>query len=190
MNTSASAIALRRLTRANALFIEIVTGLYDDQASKWPVITAPSPKWHLWHISRWSDIVQSTLLPVANGESDLSNKGAQLWEALGIADEWGLAISMPGKLGGGTGLTNAEASTLGLPDLTRVVGYPRSSFELCEMRFAQIDEGLFESDFYDWDGVRMQVGDAMFGHISHINRHLGMIEAIKGVLGLNGSVTD
>ena len=57
MNTSASAIALRRLTRANALFIEIVTGLYDDQAPKWPVITAPSPKWHLWHISRWSEVV-------------------------------------------------------------------------------------------------------------------------------------
>ena len=36
----------------------------------------------------------------------------------------------------------------------------------------------------------MQVGEAMFGHISHINRHLGMIEAIKGMLGLEGSATD
>ena len=189
MNISASAIALRRLARANELLLEIVTGLYDEQASRWTSPTAPSAKWHLWHVARWSDIVQSALLPLANGESDLSNKGAQLWDALGIPDEWSLTISVPGKLGAGSGLSNEEAASLGLPNMIQVVGYARSCFELCEMRFSQIDEGLFESDFYDWDGVRMQVGDAMFGHISHINRHLGMIEAIKGVLGLDGSVT-
>jgi hypothetical protein len=190
MHLSSYAIALRRLMRANALLLEIVTGLYDEQASRWPAPTAPSAKWHLWHVSRWSDIVQSTLFPVANGESDLSNKGPELWEALGIADEWGFMIPMPGKLGGGTGLGNEEAANLRLPDMIRIVGYARSTFELCEMRFSQIDEGLFESDFYDWDGVRLQVGEAMFGHISHINRHLGMIEAIKGMLGLEGSATD
>lgn len=176
--------------RANALLLEIATGLYDEQASRWPAPTAPSAKWHLWHVARWSDIVQSTLLPVANGESDLSNKGTELWDALGIADEWGLSTAVSGKLGGGTGSGSDEAINLGLPDMIRVVGYSRSSFELCEMRFSQIDDGLFESDFYDWDGVRIQVGEAMFGHISHINRHLGMIEAIKGVLGLDGSATD
>ena len=74
--------------------------------------------------------------------------------------------------------------------MIRIVGYARSTFELCEMRFSQINEGLFESNFYDWDGVRLQVGEVMFGHISHINRHLGMIEATKGMLGLEGSATD
>lgn len=190
MHVSASAIALRRLTRANALLIEIVTGMYEEQASRWSAPTAPSAKWHLWHVARWSDIVQSNLLPVANGEADLANKGAELWDALGIPDEWELNVSSSGKHGGGTGSGNTEAVNLGLPNMIRVVGYARSAFELCEMRFSQIDEGLFESDFYDWDGVRIQVGDAMFGHISHLNRHLGMIEAIKGVLGLDGSATD
>ena len=189
MLASASAIALRRLSRANALLLEIVTGMYDVQASRWAAPTAPSPKWHLWHVARWSDIVQSTLVPVANGESDLSNKGPEVWYALGIEDEWNLTNSDLGKLSSGTGLGNEESENLGLPDMIRVVGYARSVFELCEMRFSQIDDGLFEADFFDWDGVRLQVGDAMFGHISHINRHLGMIEAIKGVLGEDGSVT-
>ena len=147
-------------------------------------------QWHLWHVARWSDIVQPTLFPIANNESDLANKGTELWIALGIADEWGFETQMPGKLGGVTGTGTAESSKLRLPDMIRIVGYARSSFELCEMRFSQIDDGIFESNFYDWDGVRLQVGDAMFGHISHMNRHLGMIEAIKGVLGLDGSATD
>ncbi len=190
MHLSAPAIALRRLTRANALLLQIVTGLYDQQASRWTAPTAPSAKWHLWHVARWSDIVQSTLFPIANNESDLSNKGAELWIALGIADEWGLQNPMPGKLGGGTGSGNEESSNMRLPDMIRVIGYARSAFELCEMRFSQIDDGVFDSDFYDWEGVRLQVGDAMFGHVSHINRHLGMIEAIKGVLGMDGSATD
>jgi hypothetical protein len=72
MHLFVSAIALRRLIRANALLLEIVTGLYDQQVSRW---TAPSAKWHL---ARWSDIVQSTLFPIANNESDLSNKGTEL----------------------------------------------------------------------------------------------------------------
>jgi hypothetical protein len=190
MHLSASAIALRRLMRANVLLLDIVTGLYDEQASPWTAPTAPSAKWHLWHLARWSDIVQSMLFPIANSESDLSNKGTELWIAIGIADEWGFETPMPGKLDGGTGTGNAESSKLRLPDMIRIVGYARSSFELCEMRFSQIYDGIFDSEFYDWDGVRLQVGDAMFGHISHINRHLGMIEAIKGVLGLDGSATD
>jgi len=190
MHLSASAIALRRLMRANALLFEIVTGMYDEQSSRWAAPTAPSVKWHLWHVSRWSDIVQATLFPIANGEADLRNKGAELWTALGIADEWGFENPMPGKLGGGTGTGKSESAKLELPNMIRIVGYARSSFELCEMRFSQIDDGVFESDFYDWDNVRLQVGDAMFGHISHLNRHLGMIEAIKGVLGMDGSATD
>jgi hypothetical protein len=42
MHLSASAIALRRLMRANALLLEIVSGLYDQQASRWTAPTAPS----------------------------------------------------------------------------------------------------------------------------------------------------
>lgn len=64
----APAIALRRLTRTNTLLLEIITGLYDEQGS------------------RRSAIFQSTLFPVANGESDLSNKGAELRDALGVGD--------------------------------------------------------------------------------------------------------
>lgn len=189
MRHSPSGIALRRLARVNELLLEIVTEMYDEQASHWPSPTAPSVKWHLWHVSRWSDIVQSALLPVANSESDLSNKGPELWDALAIPDEWEFQFQMPGKLGTGTGSSCTEAAALPLPGLVRIVWYARSTFELCEMRYSQIDEGMFESDFFDWDGVRIQIGDAMFGHVGHLSRHLGMIEALKGVLGEEGSAT-
>jgi len=143
VHLSASAIVLRRLMSANALLLEIVTGLYDQQASRWAAPTAPSAKWHLWHVARWSDIVQSTLFPIANNESGLSNKGTELWIALGIVDEWSFETPMPSKLGDGTGTGNAESSKLPLSDMIRIVGYARSSFELCEMRFSQIDGVIF-----------------------------------------------
>ena len=69
MNVSAPAIALRRLARANELLLEIVTSLYDEQASRWASPTAASAKWHLCHVAHWSDIVQSALLPLANGQT-------------------------------------------------------------------------------------------------------------------------
>ena len=46
-------------------------------------------------------------------------------------------------MGGGTGTGNAESSKLPLSDMIRIVGYARSSFELCEMRFSQIDDVIF-----------------------------------------------
>ena len=161
----------------------------DAQASKWVSPTAPSIKWHLWHMARWADYVQSLLAPVTAGESDHSNVGKQLWDALGIADDWGFEDQHLGTWGVGSQIPVDEAQDLPLPALAKVVGYARSTFELLERRFAEIDDGIFETPFQDWHDNDTTVGDATIGYIAHANRHLGMVEALRGVLGQHGSAT-
>ncbi|MEX0762226.1 MAG: DinB family protein [Dehalococcoidia bacterium] len=190
MYISPPEIALRRLTRVNELLLETVAGMYDEQASKWVCPTAPSAKWHLWHMARWSDLVQSMLVPVTSGESDLSDHGDQAWHALAIGDEWGFEDANPGKWGAGVGLDDNEAARLPLPETAKVVGYARSAFELAERRFAEVDDGMFDMVFWDWHDRETTVGDGLFSHIAHANRHLGMIEALRGVIGMRGTATE
>ena len=85
-------------------------------------------------MARWADYVQSLLAPVTAGEADHSNHGNQLWDALGIADDWGFEDRSLGTWGVGAQLSDDEAQDLPLPTLARVVGYARSTFEVLERR--------------------------------------------------------
>jgi hypothetical protein len=62
-------------------------------------------------------------------------------------------------------------------------------FDLLEKRVAKLDDESFNARFTDWHDNDTSVGDAMVGYIAHANRHLGMLEALSGILGKNGSVT-
>jgi hypothetical protein len=189
MRLSPAEIALSRLARCHQQFLDVMTEISDPMASAWDPPTAPSIKWHVWHMARWADYVQSLLAPVTAGESDHSNVGTQLWDALGIADDWGFDDRSLGTWGVGTQVSDDEAQALPLPSLGRVVGYARSTFEMLERRFAEIDDGIFEMPFIDWHSTDTTVGDASIGYIAHVNRHLGMIEALRGMRGQHGSAT-
>ena len=178
-----SQIVASRLERLNAQLIQATGALTDIEASTWPTATAPSCKWHLWHMGRWADYVQALLSPVVDSQSP------ELWEFAGIADEWGFTGIDLGLWGAGSGLGNENGKSLPLPDTTRVTTYAREAFALLEQRVARIDASAFDSAFTDWHGNDTSVGDALIGYIAHANRHLGMIEAISGVLGKNGTVT-
>ena len=52
----------------------------------------------------------------------------------------------------------------------------------------ELDESLLPTeDFYDEGG--WVVIDHFGWHLTHASRHLGMIEALKGVLGVEGTAT-
>lgn len=189
MRLSPPEITLARLTRCHQQILDGAGEMSDAQASTWPQLTAPSVKWHLWHMARWADFVQSILAPVTGGESNHSNVGQQLWDDLGIPDDWGFGERPLGTWGVGTQIPDEESRDLPLPDLSKVAGYARSTFETLESRLSEIDEDTFDLPFRDWHGNDTTVGDATIGYLAHANRHLGMIEAIRGVLGQTGTAT-
>ena len=67
--------------------------------------------------------------------------------------------------------------------------YAEEAFALLEKRVAKLDDSMFNARFTDWHDNDTNVGDAMVGYLAHANRHLGMMEAISGVLGKDGTVT-
>ena len=91
--------------------------------------------------------------------------------------------------GAGSGLGNKNGRSLPLPSLTEVRAYATKVFKHLEIRVGKFDEFSFNTPFTDWHDVDTSIGDAMIGYLAHANRHLGMLEAIRGVLGKDGSVT-
>ena len=178
-----SEIVSSRLEKLDGQLLQVIDALTDEEASVWPATTAPSCKWHLWHMARWADYVQSLLSSVVD------EKAPELWEFDGVADEWGFDGVDLGMWGAGSGLGNEKGASLPLPGVPKVKTYAKEVFELLEKRVDKLDENTFNTAFTDWHDNETNVGDAMVGYIAHANRHLGMLEAISGVLGKDGTVT-
>ncbi len=141
-------------------------------------------------MARWADLAQTMLAPVAAGDPDLSHRGDEMWDSLGNGAEWDFSnTSLGNQWRTGTTVPHPDAVSMPLPETAKVVGYARATFEVLERRFSEIDATKYRERFVDWHDVESTTGDAMIGYIAHANRHLGMIEAIRGVLGLDGSAT-
>mgnify|MGYP001591788736 FL=1 len=180
---SPAEIISTRLNKLNNQILQAVDVLTEEEASTWVVTTAPSCKWHLWHMGRWADYVQGLLSPIVD------QKTPELWEFSGVAKEWGFEGVDLGMWGAGSGLGNETGQSLPIPVVAIVRSYAKEAFDLLETRVAKLDDESFNAQFTDWHDNDTSVGDAMVGYIAHANRHLGMLEALSGILGKNGSVT-
>ncbi len=118
----------------------------------------------------------------------------EVWDAEGFAERW-LASLGAERLGfGATGMgMDDDASTrIPLAGKDVLLDYSRRVFASC----GQALEPLSDSDFgracpnvmYERD-EDTSVGQLVLMHLGHAGRHLGMIEALRGVMGERGSST-
>jgi len=150
-----------------------------------PSPAAPPIGWHVWHIARWADMLQASM-------TDLQ----EYWEQAKLVVKFGLDPTKLGLLQMGSIQSPQEAaeviSTMGQD---RLLEYARSA---CDMTDAALKE-LALADLYtpresilriDWNATPFTEGkgadvllveDLIF-HSTHSQRHLGMIEALIGVM--------
>jgi hypothetical protein len=155
-----------------------------------PGPTAPSIAFHAWHMARWADRYQSTL-PAWLGGDPADAATAEIWFAEQVVDRWGLATIATGDFGGtGAGLDDEASAALPLPDAPELLGYMEATFAAFERRVLAIaDDASLDLVVVDLYGERSTIADTIAGATSHADRHLGMIEALRGVLGDHGTVT-
>jgi hypothetical protein len=88
------------------------------------------------------------------------------------------------------GLDDDASAALSLPRREEVAAYAREAFAAAEDVFGSVgdDELLVPTaDFYDEGG--WVVLEHFGWHLTHASRHLGMVEGLKGVLGVEGTAT-
>jgi len=149
---------------------------------------APSIAFHAWHMARWDDRYQSVLPSWCGNQVDES---AEIWIADDVVGRWGLAGVDTGDFGGtGAGLDDEASAALPLPDATDLLAYMDATFGAFERTVRGIDDdGTLDLVVVDLYGERSTIADAIADATSHSDRHLGMIEALRGVLGDRGTVT-
>ncbi|HET9722459.1 MAG TPA: DinB family protein [Actinomycetota bacterium] len=169
-------------------FLEAVDALDDERFRARPGTKAPAIAFHLWHTARWADMLHGRLGELAPDLERVTTRD-QIWDARGLAQAWGLGTEL-GKGASGMGLDDDASAALRLPDREEVASYAREAFTAAEEVLRSIADAellLPTADFYDeGDWV---VLDHFGWHLTHAARHLGMIEALKGILGLEGTVT-
>ena len=150
---------------------------------------APSIAFHLWHTARWADRFNAEFPRLASRLDPALEPRDEIWVTERLGVRWGLSGAL-GKDETGAGLDDDESTALVLPPGPEVRDYARTAFQAAEQTYACLrDDQLLlpTGNFYDEDD--WTVLEHFGWHLAHGNRHLGMIEALRGVLGEAGSAT-
>ena len=177
-----------RVSFIHGAMLSAVEGLDEEVFGARPGAKAPSIAFHLWHTARWADAFQARFGTFAPELARFAGR-EQFWDARGLADAWRLGDALGGEATG-MGLDDDASAALPLPGRDAVTSYAREAFAAAEEVFGgvELEESLLPTeDFYDEGG--WVVIDHFGWHLTHASRHLGMIEALKGVLGVEGTAT-
>ena len=183
----------RHYRDCHASALEMVRELSEKQFRWRPSPGPQSIGWNLWHIGRWDDYFAEVLVAHTPSLVHLG-PARQIWKSQEFARRWGLDSAELGLEEGGTTLTDQVAAAMTLPPRDDVVSYAAQAFDHLDSVLPDLDDSLLErilptvaTEAFPTDH---NYGDEVVIFVTHAYEHLGTMEALKGMLGLRGSVTD
>jgi hypothetical protein len=167
---------LRRETHYGVL--TLVNDLTDDQLRLRPGPHAPDIGFHVWHLARRAD-----------HDRALIEGTPQIWAQRELASVWGLAPVELGQADAGTEMGDEASEALLLPAKDLLLEYARETFDALDATLTSAPPDSLNLPFGTAKNAKPLV-DYLFVFVTHDNRHLGMIEALRGVLGLRGTASN
>ena len=183
-----SSLLARNYRIAHDRVLKVVDDLSTEQFDRPLHKAVHSIGWQLWHIARWDDRFCEVLvekLPEAVGGH---RTPSQIWNAEALTERWGLPAGTMGARDTGTSMDDEAAEQMRLPGKDAVVDYARRVFAVLDELIGSISDELLVSAL-PGDPDRESAGQNVMYYLDHVNRHLGMIEAMKGLQGVEGSAT-
>ena len=196
MVESVAAVLAFHYHQTHARFLKVVEELDDAQLRRqWP--HANSIGFDAWHCGRWADHLQMLLPRMTEGLASRLGAREQIWVKESLARRWGYPADKLGHVETGMGMDESLAAALPLPDKTVLLDYVRRSFSAADDAVGRmVDSDLLAPAAVTDDDAPWLRGQAkgppaswVVGYSDHDNRHLGMIEARRGLIGLRGSAT-
>jgi hypothetical protein len=166
-----------RLAITHRQLLDAAEACTDDDLTWHPGPTSPPIAFHLWHTGRWAD-----------RWAEVVGGAPQRWLREGLTAKW----SFPTAQGqGDTGmlLPDDEAADLPFPRRDQLTTYLRGTFNDLEQAVGALDDETILVAGDDLLGKRAPLADSLTRHLAHVNRHLGMVEALRGLRGGHGTAT-
>ncbi|MEK6226836.1 MAG: DinB family protein [Chloroflexota bacterium] len=176
--------------------LHAIAELSEDQM-RWRPPRSNSIAFNLWHIARWADHMHSVLSTMTPGLRERIGSSPEIWTRDGLSAKWGLPDRGLGAVETGMGMDEEASAKLPLPPKDVLVAYAKAAFDAADRAIKNVrDEDLtraaeFEPARVPWASPSDYgtVANWILGGIRHDSRHLGMIEALKGAVGLRGTAT-
>lgn len=161
--------------------------LSEEEFARVPGDSSPPVGWHLWHIARWSDRFQATLAD--------RDEPSEIWVAERLPEALGLEPDALGVLQLGMSMDAKDAQLLpAAMGKQRFDAYLGRVLDALHTRISEIEPtSLLASrmsirEYADVNGTIQYapaqestlLADILF-HLTHSSRHLGSIEALRGL---------
>jgi len=176
--------------------LDAVKELEEDQM-RWRPPRSNSIAFNLWHIARWADHMQSVVGTITPGLRDRIGRSGEIWFSQALSAKWGFPADRLGAAETGMGMDEDASAELPLPSTDELVAYAAQSFAAAHRAVGEVrDDDLARDAEFDpatvpWASPSEYgtVANWILSAIRHDSRHLGMIEALKGAVGLRGTAT-
>ncbi len=166
-----------RLAITHRQLLDAVERVSDEDRTWQPGLSAPAIAFHLWHCGRFAD----RWAEVVSGHP-------QRWHREAMTAAWGFPAEQ-GSGEAGMELPHEQAASLPFPPRDRLATYLRGAFSDLEQAVGGLDDQSVLRLADDLFGTQAPLLDSLTRHLAHSNRHLGMIEALRGVRGSHGTAT-
>lgn len=157
----------------NQDYQEALTDLNDEQLYFLPNDNCCHIAFHSWHFIRTEDNIINFVC---------QGRKPPVWLRQGLPEKWGLP-----KVEQGTGMARAEALALRLPGLESFLQYAKDVWTDIEPYLANASQDELQSSARVVPfGERTKLEHIVQTVITHGNRHLGQVIALRSVQGLRG----
>jgi hypothetical protein len=193
MSDSAASLIIDAYCKTHRTMLEFLQKRSDEEL-RWSMDSGNPIAWHAWHVARWADNLQAAIPGMTAALGQRLGTGVQIWYSQGIADKWGFTGSDLGYDQTGMDMPDEAARQLIFPAQTMLLDYVERAFGAAERAVSAIDAEQFisrEQPQPMTEGIwgESTVGAAVLSHVTHANRHLGMMEALLGLQGGRGTAT-
>jgi hypothetical protein len=161
----------------HAAVVRLTEDLTDAEMRWRPGPHAPSIGFHLWHLGRWAD----------HDAAEIAG-GGEIWEAKHLAQTWHLPEAL-GQSDTGTGMDDDISTTLPLPARATLLAYAKEAFAALDAATAGLSTALIDGRPLPAGIDAEKAAGYLLEYPAHDNRHLGMIEALRGQLRESGTAT-
>lgn len=194
MTASPTTLVTNELNRTHRLFLGFLQKLSDEELHHNLSSGSHSIAWHAWHTARWADFVQASLPGMTPELGSRLGTGVQVWYRDDLANRWGFKADDLGFDETGMQMNDAAAQALVFPAKAALLDYVERAFTAIAESLKQLDDEQFVSaeqiqPMTEAIWAEGAVGKVVLEHVSHANRHLGMIECLLGLQGKPGTAT-
>jgi hypothetical protein len=194
MTVSPTTLAINELNRTHRLFLSFLQKCSDAELHYKLASGSHSIAWHAWHTARWADFVQASLSGMTPELGRRLGAGVQIWYKDDLANRWGFKAEELGFDQTGMEMSDEAAQVLVFPAKAVLLDYVERVFAAMADRLKQLDDEQFIAPeqiqpMTEAIWAEGAVGKVVVEHISHANRHLGMMECLLGLQGKPGTAT-